>query len=140
MRIEPITDPKHGNEATLRLNRINDNQLNYAQKISSEVCYYMLLFDWVFGEWIFSWGILDFKLLFHVIHWETCSYIKRTEFYTAIIFLDINECGNFPCDDNATCINHIGSFGCLCLQGFRGNGFECQGGYTANYHHRYREE
>jgi hypothetical protein len=43
------------------------------------------------------------------------------------IFTDVNECEKYPCHDNATCVNKIGSFECSCLEGFDGNGFKCLG-------------
>lgn len=39
----------------------------------------------------------------------------------------MDECDQFPCDDNAKCMNQIGSFKCSCLQGFTGNGSQCLG-------------
>lgn len=43
--------------------------------------------------------------------------------------LDINECigMNNPCSENAECINSGGSVQCLCLDGFQGDGFTCEG-------------
>ena len=41
--------------------------------------------------------------------------------------LDINECDDDPCDDNAHCQNNNGSFTCTCQSGFTGNGFNCTG-------------
>ena len=40
---------------------------------------------------------------------------------------DINECaeGLDDCDDNADCINLVGSFQCVCWEGFTGDGKEC---------------
>ncbi|XP_054262351.1 nidogen isoform X2 [Macrosteles quadrilineatus] len=42
--------------------------------------------------------------------------------------VDINECqsGSHTCDENALCINEIGSFSCQCRPGYSGNGFSCQ--------------
>ena len=32
-----------------------------------------------------------------------------------------------PCDENASCTNNNGSYGCTCKQGFTGDGKTCQG-------------
>ena len=47
----------------------------------------------------------------------------------AFFFTDINECTENldDCSDNANCVNLIGSFECLCLDGFRGDGRTCSG-------------
>ena len=41
---------------------------------------------------------------------------------------DINECalGTAGCNANATCADTEGSFTCLCLQGYEGDGESCQ--------------
>eukprot|EP00112_Aurelia_sp_Birch-Aquarium-sp1_P017457 Seg4048.1 transcript_id=Seg4048.1/GoldUCD/mRNA.D3Y31 product="Transmembrane protease serine 6" protein_id=Seg4048.1/GoldUCD/D3Y31 len=43
---------------------------------------------------------------------------------------DIDECAAqgqyYPCHQNADCINTIGSYHCVCLPGFHGNGVECK--------------
>ena len=41
---------------------------------------------------------------------------------------DINECGEagmHRCDPNATCVNNIGSYDCMCDPGYTGDGFNC---------------
>ena len=43
--------------------------------------------------------------------------------------LDVDECQNnslHNCHVNATCIDSVGSFDCECVEGFFGNGVECQ--------------
>ena len=42
---------------------------------------------------------------------------------------DINECaqGTDNCDDNAICINTVGSFLCRCRTGYEGDGTVCTG-------------
>ena len=42
-------------------------------------------------------------------------------------FADIDECvlGSDNCHDNATCMNSIGSYTCMCNDGFEGNGSHC---------------
>lgn len=47
--------------------------------------------------------------------------------YTCV---DINECEATPCDQNAMCMDIVGSFTCSCAQGFIGNGMQCQGELT----------
>ena len=43
-------------------------------------------------------------------------------------YADINECGEAEmdrCDRNATCVNNIGSYDCMCDPGYTGDGFNC---------------
>ena len=40
-------------------------------------------------------------------------------------FIDINECLNNPCHDNANCTDTEGSFDCQCNSGASGNGRNC---------------
>ena len=52
--------------------------------------------------------------------------------YTFVIYrlaADIPECVREldDCDMNATCINTVGSYDCMCNTGFTGNGFTCTG-------------
>ena len=44
-------------------------------------------------------------------------------------FVDIDECadGQNRCDEQAVCINTIGSFKCDCKPGYNGDGFTCRG-------------
>ena len=54
--------------------------------------------------------------------------------YTFVIYrhaADIPECvrGLDDCDMNATCINTVGSYDCMCNTGFTGSGFTCTGMY-----------
>ena len=44
---------------------------------------------------------------------------------------DIDECteGTHDCDVNALCMNTPGSFECMCLAGFTGDGRTCEGTY-----------
>lgn len=43
--------------------------------------------------------------------------------------LDINECASETdsCDDNAICTNVEGSYHCMCIIGYAGNGTDCKG-------------
>ena len=43
------------------------------------------------------------------------------------MMIDIDECntGEHNCDDNADCINTVGSFDCMCRQSFFGDGITC---------------
>ena len=47
---------------------------------------------------------------------------------------DINECmeGTDGCNDNATCMNIMGSYFCLCLPGYSGDGMTCEGIFAVN--------
>ncbi len=42
--------------------------------------------------------------------------------------VDVNECtiGQHRCDENALCINEVGSYRCVCKSGHVGDGFTCQ--------------
>lgn len=43
--------------------------------------------------------------------------------------LDVNECaeGKASCDENAMCVNEVGSYQCVCKRGYSGNGYQCTG-------------
>uniref|UniRef100_A0A915K5K6 EGF-like domain-containing protein n=1 Tax=Romanomermis culicivorax TaxID=13658 RepID=A0A915K5K6_ROMCU len=41
--------------------------------------------------------------------------------------LDINECKEMPCHKAAMCYNLPGTFTCTCIEGYSGDGFDCQG-------------
>lgn len=49
--------------------------------------------------------------------------------YVSIIMLivhqEINECENHNCSVNATCIDLLGEFKCVCNQGHHGDGYSC---------------
>ncbi len=44
-----------------------------------------------------------------------------------MFLVDVDECASNPCDQNATCTNHDGSFACECNSGFSGDGHSCTG-------------
>ena len=44
-----------------------------------------------------------------------------------VIILDIDECTSSPCSINSTCNNTVGSYSCICKNGFIGNGTHCTG-------------
>ena len=49
-------------------------------------------------------------------------------------FLDIDECISNPCDTNVNCENVIGSYTCMCKEGFTGDGTSCTGNLiTVNF-------
>ena len=45
---------------------------------------------------------------------------------------DVDECeeGTHGCHGNATCANTIGSYTCMCVDGFTGDGRQCQGQFV----------
>ena len=44
---------------------------------------------------------------------------------------DIDECLNVTCaDENALCVNTVGSFSCQCNPGYTGDGQNCSGKHT----------
>ena len=53
--------------------------------------------------------------------------------------IDINECKlyNDTCSMNASCINSEGSFSCLCLPGYTGDGFELCTGMCRKCHYKF---
>ena len=51
-------------------------------------------------------------------------------FILSVVFIDIDEClfGLLnDCDDNAICTNFIGSYECNCVDGYSGDGKQCNG-------------
>jgi hypothetical protein len=46
---------------------------------------------------------------------------------------DIDECATFShdCSLDADCINQVGTFGCVCHEGFVGNGVDCNGEFIS---------
>jgi hypothetical protein len=69
-------------------------------------------------------GIFENKTVLQaILHLQSNICVK--------LFLDINECEDYPCHQNATCTNSIGSFECDCNEGFNGTGFVCEGKISA---------
>ena len=48
--------------------------------------------------------------------------------------LDVNECAEntYTCDQNADCVNTVGSYTCRCRARYNGNGYTCTGKAIAN--------
>ena len=49
----------------------------------------------------------------------------------SLFFSDVDECANFSlnnCSENANCTDTIGSYECVCVEGYTGNGMFCEGG------------
>ena len=61
-----------------------------------------------------------------VCHYKASNYVLM---FGLNSILDIDECTaeSSPCDENANCTNTVGSYNCICKQGFSGNGTICQG-------------
>jgi hypothetical protein len=55
-----------------------------------------------------------------------CSLMSKIYYF---YFIDINECiiQGVSCDQNADCVNTVGSFECKCKVGFTTNGYNCKG-------------
>ena len=51
-------------------------------------------------------------------------------------FPDVDECvlGTYVCDVNAYCENTIGSYDCVCVDGYRKNGTFCMSKCASLYH------
>ena len=59
-----------------------------------------------------------------------CTLCAAPEEATYTIqILDINECAQspYPCHVNGSCVNNIGSYQCICKDGFSGDGKSCTG-------------
>lgn len=54
--------------------------------------------------------------------------------YFMIIVIDVNECegDTHPCDENADCVNTVGSFNCTCQSSYFGDGFNYCSGVISN--------
>ena len=74
------------------------------------------------------------SIIWPKIH-STYVYITMTTVadhnYETLYSIDIDECaegsGLASCDINATCINTVGGFECVCNEGFEGTGTICTG-------------
>ena len=45
----------------------------------------------------------------------------------AVFLIDINECLDGTCGENAKCVNTEGNYTCECDPGFTGDGYSCTG-------------
>ena len=57
-------------------------------------------------------------------------YIRTYVDYVIVIsfsLIDIDECevGTHNCDENANCADTPGSYTCICITGYEGDGFNC---------------
>lgn len=45
------------------------------------------------------------------------------------MLVDVDECelGTDLCNGNAFCTNNIGLYECSCMEGYKGDGFDCRG-------------
>ena len=57
--------------------------------------------------------------------------------YTVYITIDINECDNVTCGENAECVNTEGNYSCWCDPGFTGDGYNCTGLLHMYIQHRH---
>ena len=56
------------------------------------------------------------------------TMLCQSEKYYLLSYTDINECAERnACDDNAGCVDSVGSYWCQCLPGFQGDGYNCTG-------------
>ena len=57
------------------------------------------------------------------------SSVKTTfsEYIICSLLKDTNECeaGTFSCNPNAICLDTIGSYMCMCRDGYEGDGIDC---------------
>ena len=62
----------------------------------------------------------------------TLNFVSSFLFEFSLSNPDVNECeeDTHSCHINATCTNTIRSYRCSCVDGFRGDGLQCQGKLT----------
>ena len=64
-----------------------------------------------------------FCLVTCLVLWCVVSF-----YFVYSLYLDTNECLNSnSCHSNATCKNNEGSYTCICISGYSGNGSVCTG-------------
>lgn len=72
----------------------------------------------------------DIPVLYIATPFHVCLFLTRSS--TAPFFaisIDVDECTIVEpndCDDNASCINNVGSYSCKCVSGYSGNGESCE--------------
>lgn len=56
-------------------------------------------------------------------------FIKKKKSFSSYYFKDLDECSNgtHMCSPHADCKNTMGSYRCLCKEGYTGDGFTCTG-------------
>ena len=63
--------------------------------------------------------IFVFVVAFSVM--KICTVIKIIKIIIILIHvLDINECDSNPCQNGATCTDHVNSYNCTCAPGYEG--------------------
>ena len=74
----------------------------------------MLMFIWLHRRWVYMRWCVEY--------FGKCSYALMMCFYP-----DVDECSTSEilCHVNASCYNTKGNYGCQCLPGFTGDGFNC---------------
>ena len=71
--------------------------------------------------------ILDSYSIFHKSFISNAGIFNQAYKLIVIFMTDTNECASDPCDGNATCTNHAGTYACECNLGYTGNGHNCSG-------------
>lgn len=80
--------------------------------------------------WMLSFAVdIIFSFISWLFIWNNLFSLFSFCYCFSHGFSDINECtsGANTCDENAECINTVGSFVCQCLTGFSGDGTTCGG-------------
>ena len=56
---------------------------------------------------------------------NVCECTEGYKFSNSSVCIDVDECLNEPCDQNADCANEHGNFSCTCSFGYSGDGMSC---------------
>ena len=58
-----------------------------------------------------------------------CFFLSFNKRIFIVIVADLDECNTqkHNCDDNADCLNTVGSYNCKCRAGYTGDGQTCNG-------------